>query len=289
MTVHIGRPQDVDFFVDVLPAYGYRIIERFWPGPLTLVYHKKDSSQTVGLRCPDHKVTSLILSECLCKVVMPSANMTGQPPAVKAEEVEQAFGRDIDCIVTSQEPALKVSSTVLDLTKSPFTILRQGTVTRQQIEAVVNTRRILFVCTGNTCRSVMAEYLLKSYLKVRRPDLAGKIEVTSCGVAALEEMPASEGASKVLTAEGVDPSGHKAKKITRNLVRSSDIIIVMEKRHRDSVMHTESFSVSRTFLMSSFLKDHQSDIPDPIGGSDEDFRRSFDLIKAGVEEICEWL
>jgi protein-tyrosine phosphatase len=135
----------------------------------------------------------------------------------------------------------------------------------------------------------MAEYLLKSYLEVRRKDLAGEIEVISCGAHAMDTMPASQGAAEVLADEGLDASKHEAKKITRNLVRSSDIIIVMEKRHRDSVMHADGLGVSRTFLMSSFLKDYDSDIPDPIGGSQEDFKRSFDLIKSAVEEIVEWL
>lgn len=288
-TVHIGSLHDADFFISILPTYGYRLIEKFWPGPLTIIYYQKSQPGTVGLRCPDHPVTSMILQETLCRVVMPSANVTGKPPAVSAQQVEEIFDGRIDLIVDSLAPKLKVSSTIVDLTQRPFLLVRQGYVSREQIQEVVDTKRVLFVCTGNTCRSIMAEYLFRSYLKKKRPDLAGRIEVFSCGVGALEGYPASEKTQQLLTKEGIDASNHKSKKVNRYLIRSSDIIIVMEKRQRDMLVRMENYAMPRVFLMSSFLKDYNADIPDPIGQGEEVFQESFDLIKEAVVEIIDWL
>ncbi len=288
-TVHISSAKDIDFFTDILPPYGYRMIEKFWPGPLTIVYYKKDSFKTIGLRCPIHPVTSLILKESSCFVVMPSANVSGNPPAVTAQEVEDNLGEEIDLLVDSLSPQLKVSSTVVDLTVKPVKIKREGSISSQEIKKVTDVRRILFVCTGNTCRSVMAEYLLKLYLKDKNFKLYGRIEPVSCGTHAYEGARPSYNVVNLLRKEGIDCSQHRARLIDRHLIRSSDIIVVMDAPHKYRVGSIESSSLSRVFLLGSFLKDYNRGIPDPVGGTSSVFEEVFSWVKEGIKELVEWL
>jgi len=290
-TLHISSPDFLDFFADILPPYGYRLVEKFWPGPLTIIAYAKNSQDSIGVRCPDHLITSLIIKESLCKVAMPSANISGNPPAVSSQEVEEIFNGSIDAILdTNLPPKYKVSSTIIDLISNPPKILREGPILSQDLDKILSSKRLLFVCTGNTCRSVMAEYLLRLYLKERRRDLIDRIEVISCGIQAFEGMEVSSHTYQLLLKEGIDSSSHKAKRINKALLRSSDIIITMEEKHREIIGSIEPTAFPRTFLMGKFLKDrYGEDIPDPIGGSEEDFKKVFLLIKEAIENILQWL
>ena len=99
------------------------LMERFWPGPLTLVVGREDGS-TIGFRMPDHPVALALLREADVPVVAPSANLSGQPPARSAEDVVRDFKDKIDCILDSGETPLGQESTVVDVSGKSAIILR---------------------------------------------------------------------------------------------------------------------------------------------------------------------
>ena len=148
-----GRPQDNPLIIHVpsadwlerycqnVPPAAYRLAERFWPGPLTMILPRRDivplrttgGLETVGVRCPDHPVTLAIIEAAGVPVAAPSGNTSGRPSPTTAQHMmEDMMGR-IDGIVDGGPCAVGVESTIVDLTGDEPVILREGGIPAQEL------------------------------------------------------------------------------------------------------------------------------------------------------------
>jgi protein-tyrosine-phosphatase len=129
--------------------------------------------------------------------------------------------------------------------------------------------KILFVCTGNICRSPMAEGLLKKMAH----DNHWPLEIQSAGLAAFNGVPATPEAMEASQEKGFDISGHHSQPLSKPLVLESDLILTMTDKHKESILRKMPDLASKVILLSDFAGQGIEDVEDPMGQSIAEYRK----------------
>jgi L-threonylcarbamoyladenylate synthase len=169
LIVHIASISKLDEIVKDIPEYAYKLIDEFWPGPLTLILPKKGDKlstlvtaglDTVGVRMPDHPVALTLIREADVPIAAPSANQSGKPSPTHASHVYHDLNGRISGIVDGGATGVGVESTVVDCTTTVPTILRPGGVTKEQLEAVIGEVKLdqALIEDGHTPKSPGMKY-----------------------------------------------------------------------------------------------------------------------------------
>lgn len=144
LIVHISNQNQVEDYASEIPKHAIKLMKAFWPGPLSLVLRKKPEVldavtaglDTVAIRMPDHPLALEFISQT-GPLVAPSANTSGRPSPTKADHVREDFGAEFS-VIDGEATKIGLESTVVDLSQPIPAILRPGSISRKQIEEVLN-------------------------------------------------------------------------------------------------------------------------------------------------------
>ncbi|MEA2087922.1 MAG: low molecular weight protein arginine phosphatase [Candidatus Caldatribacteriota bacterium] len=157
-------------------------------------------------------------------------------------------------------------------------------------------KTILFVCTGNTCRSPMAEGIFRKMLKERKEDNSS-FNILSAGISALPGISPTPEAIKVMSEQGIDISQHHAQELREEIIKKADLILVMENEHKEYIHKEFPFAQNKTFLLKRFALNNKTEsdqrneknyeIIDPIGRKIDFYRMVARELKENLEKILD--
>jgi protein-tyrosine phosphatase len=301
LTLAIRSSDDALDYLPSLSPLGRRLARRCWPGPVTIVAEANHPESllhrlspcvlkavsptgTLGLRVPANPLVLDILRMLVGPVALTSANVQGESDPVTAEQVIETLGDRVELVLNDGQSRLGQPSTVVKVGEQGLVVLRPGVVSEQTLRRL-SSLMILLVCTGNTCRSPMAEVMCRKMIADRlgcQVDEVGEhgLMIISAGLSAMMGARPSPEAVDVMAKMGLQLGDHESQPLTTQLVRHADVIWTMTCSHRQAIVERWPEASARTEVLAP----DQSDVSDPIGGPIEYYQRCAEQIQTFLSQ-----
>lgn len=301
LTLAIRSTDDALDFAPQLPALGLRLARRCWPGPVTLevedaqlesviqrlpagVQSLVAPEKRIRMRVPAHDMLLGVLRLVAGPLVMSGARRPTDSDTVTGKDVIARLGSQVDLILDEGRSRFGQRSSLVRISGNQLQVLRSGVISEANLKRLASWMVVVF-CTGNTCRSPMAETLLRKRLADKLKQPLDKLEdhgvlVLSAGIAAAPGGRAANEAVDIMKERGLDLSQHESQPLSDRLVRFADVILTMTRGHREAIVGHWPEAASRTFVISR----NRGDVADPIGGPPDLYRKCAEQIDAYLGE-----
>lgn len=298
-----GPHEALDYLSDPGPM-GRKLFRRFWPGPVTLTVASERAggligslpeasrkalldSETFALRAPGGDLASAVLRLLPAPLLFSDETTRSGAGFSSAAALAAAAGDRLALVVDAGPCRYDAPTSEVRLTAEGWRLAREGVVTRRMLERLAGNLYV-FVCTGNTCRSPMAEGLFRKLLAERltcgEDELVDRgYVVASAGVSAGMGSPPSPEAVEVLQDRGVDLREHESQPVTPQLLSQADRIFTMTRGHRDVLLREFPDAAPRVSLLAR----DGTDVPDPIGAPLDEYRDCAERIERHLQVILD--
>lgn len=286
-----------------LSLLAQRLMRNCWPGPVTLAIEDQhpDSLTTqfspivqqgilhdgeISMWVPAHHTVMDIMQLIAGPLVICSSlRSSGQLP-VTAQEIHSMAGDLSQMVLDNGRTRFAQPSTAVRIRGDQYDVVREGVISRQTLSRFASMT-ILLVCTGNTCRSPMAEVQLRNLISQKLGCKPDEVEdkgynVSSAGLAASTGGPASSEAVTVMRENGLDLKGHQSQVVTEPLLNRADLVLTMTGAHAHVILSRWPEVAGRVRTLSR----DGGDISDPIGGDTELYRQCAAQINT---ELKHWV
>jgi protein arginine phosphatase len=217
-------------------------------------------------------------------VVMIGARRAADADAVTAHDVVSRLGDQVDVVLDDGRCKFAQRSSIVRVDDRGFNVVRPGVFTEANLKRLASFM-IVLVCTGNTCRSPMAEALLKKRIadrlrcRVQELDDRG-IVIMSAGISAQPGSRSAAEAIQTMQERGLDLTHHESQPLSDRIVRFADVILTMTRGHRDTILEHFPDAEPRVHLISR----GRGDVADPIGGPLDLYRRCAEQLDGYLQE-----
>lgn len=186
LIVHIAKTEDLYRIVEEVPEEAKKLAEKFWPGPLTMIFQKKEivpygttgGLDTVAVRMPNHPVALKMIEAGGGYIAAPSANTSGRPSPTRAEHVRKDMDGRIDMIIDGGKVGIGIESTIVDMTAEPPMILRPGYITKEMLEEKIGRVTVDKVVTAKAVTEIKTDHYVPKAPGMKYKHYAPKADLT---------------------------------------------------------------------------------------------------------------